>query len=166
MKVLGVDTSLRCTGYGLVREDRRVMTALRYGLIKTPAARPHSECLRRLFDGVSALLAESQPEVCAIEGIFYCKNVRTAVALGQARGAVIAACAMAGVPVYEYPPRRVKQAVVGFGGAHKSQVASLVGRILNLKTLPTEDETDALAIALCHLQTVRPGAPEGGAKPI
>jgi crossover junction endodeoxyribonuclease RuvC len=167
MIILGVDTSLRCTGYGVLAVEGRRASALRCGLIKTPARQPVSECLRRLDEGIRTLIADNQPDVCAIEGIFYCKNVRTAVTLGQARGVVIAACASAGVPVYEYPPRRVKQAVVGAGGAHKSQVAIMVGRLLNLPTLPTEDETDALAIALCHLQAAGPGSIDtGAAKPV
>ena len=166
MIILGIDTSLRCTGYGVVEQKARTPLALRFGVIKTPAAKPHSECLRRLYDGISIILAENHPDVCSIEGIFFCKNVRTAVTLGQARGAVIAACAMAGVPIYEYSPRRVKQSVVGFGGAHKSQVAALVGRMLNLPSLPTEDETDALALALCHLHAAGPGSVGTEIKPL
>jgi crossover junction endodeoxyribonuclease RuvC len=166
MIVLGIDTSLRCTGYGVIEQKARTPSALRYGVIKTPASKPHSECLRRLYEGISTILSENHPDVCSIEGIFFCKNVRTAVALGQARGAVIAACATAGVPVYEYSPRRVKQSVVGFGGAHKSQVAALVGRILNLASLPTEDETDALGLALCHLHAAGPGSAGTELKPL
>ncbi|MGQ9660780.1 MAG: crossover junction endodeoxyribonuclease RuvC, partial [Kiritimatiellia bacterium] len=87
----------------------------------------------------------------AIEGGFYCKNVRTALLLGEARGVAIAACAAHGLPVYEYAPRRVKQAIVGFGAADKVQVRRMVARLLALSREPHEDEGDALALAICHL---------------
>ncbi len=150
--VLGVDTALRKTGYGIVTREGRSLTALRFGLIRIPANRPHSVCLQALHDGIGAVLEENRPDEVAIEGVFYCKNVRTALALGEARGVVIETCAAAGIPVYEHAPRRVKQAVVGYGNAHKSQVASMVARLLNLESIPSEDETDALGLAICHLQ--------------
>ncbi|HMP73559.1 MAG TPA: crossover junction endodeoxyribonuclease RuvC [Kiritimatiellia bacterium] len=155
MIVLGVDTALRCTGFGVVEGVGSSLRAIRCGLIKTPQARPHTECLMRLARGIRQLIEENRPDVCAIEGIFYCKNVRTAMALGQARGVVLAVCAEAGVPVFEHAPRRVKQAVVGSGSAHKEQVGSMVVRLLNLPSAPSEDETDALALAICHLHCAR-----------
>lgn len=99
-------------------------------------------------------MTRGKPDAVALEGGFFCKNVKTAVILGEARGVVIAACAGAGVPVYEYSPRRVKQAVVGFGNAGKEQVQKMVMAILRLDEKPHEDAADALAIALCHLHTV------------
>lgn len=127
------------------------MSAVEHGRIHNSDRMPLSECLRRLDAGIRETLARAQPEAVAIEDIFYCKNVRTAVVLGEARGAVIAACASAGIPIFEYSPRRVKQAVVGFGGADKSQVRRMVMTILNLREEPQEDAGDALAIAICHL---------------
>jgi crossover junction endodeoxyribonuclease RuvC len=90
------------------------------------------------------------PDAAAVEGIFYCRNVKTAVLLGEARGVVVSVCARAGLPVFEYSPRRVKQALVGRGEAAKEQVASMVVRLLGLKEIPQEDSADALAIAICH----------------
>ena len=106
----------------------------------------------RLFEGIGDVIARTKPDEVAIEGIFFAKNVKTAVILGEARGAVIAACGRAGLPVYEHAPRSVKQALVGFGGAHKGQVGRMVMALLNLKEAPPADAADALGIAICHLQ--------------
>ncbi len=127
------------------------MTAVEYGRIHNADRLPLSVCLRRLDEGIRDVLARVRPEEAAIEDIFFCKNVRTAVTLGEARGVVIAACACAGVPVFEYAPRRVKQAVVGYGAADKSQVRRMIMRLVNLAEEPQEDAGDALAIAVCHL---------------
>jgi len=104
-----------------------------------------------LNEGVADIIDRTEPSAAAIEGVFYCKNVKTALILGEARGAAIAACAAKGLPIYEYAPRRVKQAVVGFGSASKEQVRKMVMTILALETEPQEDAGDALAIAICHL---------------
>lgn len=150
-RVLGVDTSLRSTGFGIVETKGTKMSAGEYGVLKMPAKRLLSRCLGELSRGISEVIKTTQPEVVAIEGIFYCKNVKTAVILGEARGAVLAACAAADLPVYEYEPRRVKQAVVGFGSAGKDQVCRMVMSLLALREKPAEDASDALAIAICHL---------------
>ncbi|HMP96024.1 MAG TPA: crossover junction endodeoxyribonuclease RuvC [Kiritimatiellia bacterium] len=149
--VLGVDTALRSTGVGVVDGSFKAPRFVTCGVIKTPAGRPHTECLRRLDAGITELIAETRPDAVAIEGIFFCKNVRTAMILGQARGVVLAAAARAGVPVYEYAPRDVKLALSGFGAASKEQVARMISGILRLKQTPPPDAADALAIALCHL---------------
>ncbi len=153
VRVLGIDTSLRSSGLGVVDAAGSALRLVHQQTVATPARQPLSACLRRLDEALGALLAEYRPEVAAIEGIFFCKNVKTAVILGEARGVVIARCAAAGVPVYEYPPRRVKQALVGHGDADKEQVGRMVMRLLNLQDLPQEDAGDALAIAICHLHT-------------
>ncbi|HMP88720.1 MAG TPA: crossover junction endodeoxyribonuclease RuvC [Kiritimatiellia bacterium] len=152
--VLGVDTSLRSSGVGLVRGPVRNPQFITCGTIKTPASQPHTECLRRLDAGISELIEEHNPDVVAIEGIFFCKNVRTAMILGQARGVVLAAAARAGKPVYEYAPRDVKKSLSGFGAASKDQVAKMITSLLKLNRVPQEDAADALAIALCHLHRV------------
>jgi crossover junction endodeoxyribonuclease RuvC len=152
--VLGVDTSLRSTGVGVVRAEGSRFTALDYGRIVNTARLPLSTCLDRIYRGVAEVVARVQPDAVAIEGIFFCRNVRTAVILGEARGAVIAAAAGAGVPVYEYPPRRVKQAVSAYGAAGKEQVQRMVMTLLGLDRPPPEDASDALAIAFCHLNVV------------
>ena len=152
MRVLGIDTALRSTGVGVVESQAGRLRVVECGRIHTPARRPLSECLRRLQGGLDEILGRAGPEAVAIEGIFFCKNVRTAVVLGEARGAAIAACARAGLPIFEYSPRRIKQAVVGFGGADKRQVRRMVMTLLGLTEEPQEDAGDALAIAICHLQ--------------
>ena len=151
MRVLGVDTSLRSTGVAVVEERGSALVAVDYSTISTPAGKPLSECLRRLQDGIVAAVAAHKPDQVAIEGVFFCKNLRTAVTLGHARGVVIAVCAKAGLPVFEYAPRRVKQAIVGHGAADKAQVRRMVMRLVNLDGEPGEDAGDALAIAICHL---------------
>ena len=153
MRVLGIDTSLRSTGLGVVESRGNRLTAVEYGRIHNSPKLKLSECLRRLDGGIREIIARTHPEAVAIEDIFYCKNVRTAVILGEARGAAIAACAGAGLPICEYSPRRVKQALVGFGAADKSQVRKMVMAILGLAEEPQEDAGDALAIAISHLNT-------------
>ncbi|MDD5678467.1 MAG: crossover junction endodeoxyribonuclease RuvC [Kiritimatiellae bacterium] len=149
-RILGVDTSLRSTGLGLIQVRGSCLEVVEHGVVKNPSGCSLSRCLSRLHAAVGEILERGKPGAVAIEGIFFCKNVRTAVILGEARGVVIAACAAAGVPVYEYSPRRVKQAVVGFGGAGKEQVVRMVTSLLGLREAPSEDAADALAIAICH----------------
>ena len=149
-RILGMDMSLRSSGLAVIESAGSVLKTIEYHIIKNPPNRSISECLLHVFRGVLEVLERSRPQAAAIEGIFFCKNFKTAVALGQARGAAIAACAMAGVPVFEYPPRRVKQAVVGYGAAGKDQVCRMVMAILKLSEEPHNDAADALAIAICH----------------
>ncbi len=151
MRVLGIDTALRTTGVGVVESRGSRLTAVEFGTLRTPAGRPVSECLRRLHLGLLELIERAAPEAASIEGAFFCRNVATAMVLGQARGVAIAACACRGVPIYEYAPRRVKQAVVGYGQADKTQVAHMVARMLNLEGEIQADAADALALAICHL---------------
>lgn len=150
MRVLGVDTSLRASGVAMIEVRGSQLKALEYGVIRNPVAGSLSGCLARIYGAIEGSIAEGRPDAAAIEGVFYCKNVRTAVVLGEARGVVIAACASLAVPVYEYSPRRVKQSVAGFGGAGKEQVRKMVMAILGLSEEPGEDESDALAVAICH----------------
>ena len=165
MRVIGIDTSLRSTGLGIVEARGSVFTVIEHGRIHNPAALPHSACLHRLDTALRETLARVRPDVAAIEDIFFAKNARTAMILGEARGVVIAACTAAGLPVFEYPPRRVKQAVSGSGAAEKAQVRRMVMTILGMADEPQEDAGDALAIAICHLNTRSP-VPELTAKPI
>jgi len=150
-RVLGVDTALRTTGVGVVESIGSRLSAVHFGTIHNSPARPLSECLLALQDGIAALIAEHHPDSVAIEGVFFAKNVRTTRVLGEARGAIIAQCARLNLPVFEYEPRRVKQAVTGAGGASKEQVQSMVISLLHLPEQPSEDAADALAIAICHL---------------
>jgi crossover junction endodeoxyribonuclease RuvC len=151
VRILGVDTSLRSSGVGIIQGPVKSPTFVTCGTIKTPAAKPHTECLRRLDAGINELIEEHKPDSIAIEGIFYCKNVRTAITLGEVRGVVLTAAGRAGIPIFEYAPRDVKMALSGFGAASKDQVARMITTLLKLKQIPQEDAADALAIALCHL---------------
>ena len=151
MRVLGVDTSLRSSGIAVVEAQGSRHVALRHGRIANRADLPISACLCHIAETVRAWIVEFSPAAVAIEGIFFSRNARTAVRLGEARGVVIAVAAAAGLPIYEYEPRRVKQAVVGYGAADKSQVQRMVTSLLALETMPPNDAADALAIALCHL---------------
>jgi crossover junction endodeoxyribonuclease RuvC len=157
MRVLGIDTSLRSTGLGVVEAEGSRLRAVEYGTLKIPPKPPLSECLKQIHDGIDSLLERVRPDAVAVEGIFFSRNVKTAVALGQARGVAICVCASRGVPVYEYAPRRVKQAVVGVGSASKEQVRRMLVKLLGLQEPPQEDAGDALAIAICHLHNAKPG---------
>ena len=151
-RILGVDTSLRSTGVGVVDAAGSRMTAIHHGTIRNPASRPLSACLLAIEDGIAELINTHHPDAVAVEGVFFAKYVRATLLLGHARGAVIAQCARLRLPVFEYEPRRVKQAVVGQGGAAKSQVQRMVQAQLGLAAEPPEDAADALAIAICHIQ--------------
>jgi crossover junction endodeoxyribonuclease RuvC len=129
------------------------LQAIDHGVIKNPASRSLTRCLLELDQQLRSIIARTKPDVAAIEGIFFCKNARTALILGQARGVALLACTSAGLPIFEHEPRRVKQALVGHGAAEKSQVALMVMRLLGLPSVPEqEDATDALAIAICQIQ--------------
>ncbi|MBU0676638.1 MAG: crossover junction endodeoxyribonuclease RuvC [Verrucomicrobia bacterium] len=154
LRVLGVDTSLRSTGVGVVAAKGSSLSLVSCGVIKNAPKLKHSTCLSNILSGIQDLLREAEPDAVAVEGAFFAKNAKTAMVLGQARGVVLAACSAGGIPVYEYSPRKVKQATVGFGGASKDQVAKMVVRLLSLKEEPPEDATDALAIAICHVHSL------------
>lgn len=141
---------MRSTGVGIIEARGSEMRAIAYGRIKNPPKYPHSICLEHIFNSICDLIDEHHPEMAAIEGTFFAKNANTAMILGQARGAVLTACAKKGLGVFEHSPRRVKQAVVGTGTASKDQVGQMVVRLLNLAEPPQEDAADALAIAICH----------------
>jgi len=153
MRILGVDTALRTTGFGVIDTDGRRFQAIDCGVIKTTPKQPLSECLRRLTGGIREIVKEYAPDVAVIEGAFYFQNARTALVLGAARGAVIATLAELAIPMYEYSPRKMKQAVCGHGNASKDQVALLVSQSLGITVgkLP-DDATDALGLAICHAQ--------------
>ena len=150
--ILGVDPSLRGTGFGVIRLARPHPVALAHGTIACPATWLHSRCLAAISRAIREVLQEYQPVVCVVEGLFYAQNLQTAITMGEARGAALAAVAEAGLDIYEMAPRKVKQAVVGYGAAQKSAVAKMVQRRLNLPKLPAPDAADALALALAHAQ--------------
>ena len=153
MIVLGIDTSLRSSGGAVVESKGSRLVPVEFGPLRTPPKRPVSECLTRLAGGLREIIARTNPTAAGIEGAFYFKNARTAMMLGQARGVAIAVCSELGIPVYEYAPRRVKQAIVGYGGASKEQVRRMVMSLLALDKEPQEDAGDALALAICHINS-------------
>jgi len=150
--ILGVDPSLRGTGYGVIRLARPHPLALAHGTVSCPAAWPHSRCLVKIAETLRAVLKQHQPTVCIVEGLFYAQNLQTAIVMGEARGAALVVVAEAGLEIFEIAPRKVKQAVVGYGAAQKSAVARMVQRLLNLSKPPAPDAADALALALAHAQ--------------
>ena len=150
MTVLGVDTSLRSTGYGVLVVEGSRLSSPEFGNIRNAPKLPLSACLKNLHSRIAELIALHGPDVLAIESVIYGKNAGTMLVLGEARGAVITAAADAGVPIYEYEPRRVKMAVCGNGLAEKLQVQRMVKTLLNLPELPQNDAADALALAIAH----------------
>ena len=154
--VLGLDPGTRFTGYGLVLEVSGQATLVDAGVIRTPVKREMSVRLGVIFEQLAGLISLHAPVEAAIENVFVSKNVMSALKLGQARGAAMAACAVAGLSVAEYEPSKVKKALVGVGNAPKSQVAYMVAHTLG-ESRPdwAEDASDALAVAVCHLNMRR-----------
>jgi len=157
MLVIGIDPGTATTGYGLVRENLDgSLSAVDYGAILTPADLPMPLRLLELYNKIKEILFLHRPEGGAVEKLFFQRNVRTAISVGQGRGVALLALAESGIDVMEYTPLEVKQAVVGYGGADKGQVQAMVKAILNLDEIPTPDDAaDALAIAICHLHSAR-----------
>lgn len=152
VRVLGIDPGSRLTGYGVVDSTGRAMSWVASGCIRTVQGEMHDR-LRELYLGVEQLLATYQPDQVAIEQIFLARNPSSALKLGQARGVAIAACMSRGVTVHDYAARQVKLAVAGTGKAAKEQVQYMVRVLLNLPATPQADAADALAIAICHINT-------------
>lgn len=156
MIILGVDTSLRSTGYGILELEGSKMKALDMGNIKNPPTRKVSECLKAIYERIASLIETYQPNVMSVEEVIYAKNALTTLALGQARGAVILAGTQANIPIYEYEPRRMKKAVCGNGLAEKAQIQRMIKTLLNLSELPQNDAADALGLAICHAHSRGP----------
>ncbi len=150
--ILGLDPSLRGTGYGVIRLSPSSPQTLAQGVIACPAGWERSRCLAHIARTLRAVLERHQPDVCVVEGLFYAQNLQTALIMGEARGAALATVAEAGVEIYELAPRKVKQAIVGYGAAQKLAVAKMVQRMLRLTETPAPDAADALALALAHAQ--------------
>ena len=153
MTVLGIDTSLRSSGYGVLAVEGSRMRAVEYGAIHNAPKLPLSACLKAIHAKVAELIATHRPDVLAIESVIYGKNAGTMLVLGEARGAVITAAADADVPVYEYEPRRMKKAVCGNGLAEKEQIQRMIRTLLTLPELPQNDAADALGLAICHVHS-------------
>ena len=151
LRILGVDTALRKTGYGVLETDGSSFTVLDCGLIQNKRTDSLSTCLHALSGGIREILDLYAPRETALEGSFFSRNAKTAMLLGMARGAVVSTVTWSEIPIYEYAPRRAKQAVCGNGNARKEQVALVLRQLLNLDVehMP-DDATDALSLAVCH----------------
>lgn len=150
MLVLGIDPGTAIMGYGLVECCGNRLKAVHYGAIRTEAGTPIELRLRHIYDELTKLIREYQPDIMGIEELFFNKNVRTAMAVGQARGVALLTAANANIPLMEFTPLQVKQSVVGYGKATKEQVIFMIQKLLNLQTKPGPDDVaDALAVAIC-----------------
>jgi crossover junction endodeoxyribonuclease RuvC len=150
--ILGIDPSLRGTGYGVIRMGRPHPVLVAQGTIKCASSWERSRCLALILKIVRETIEQHRPTVCSIEGLFHARNLKTALIMGEARGAALAAVAEAGLEIFEIAPRKLKQAMVGYGAAQKSAVARMVQRMLNVEETLEPDAADALALALVHGQ--------------
>ena len=156
MIILGVDPGTAITGYGVLASDGDALHMLACGAILTPSDWKMPQRLQHIYAELTALIAKHQPTDAAVEKLFFSKNVRTALSVGQARGVALLAAAQAELAIHEYTPLEVKQAVVGYGRADKSQVQQMVRVLLQLEHVPQPDDAaDALAIAICHAHSAR-----------
>ena len=153
MIVLGIDPGSRVTGYGLVEKKDNEMTCIHSGHIAPSGRIPFYDRIHFIFQVMVEILDQYRPQEMAIEDLFYAKNVKSSLKLGHARGAVLIAAVHCGVKIFEYTPLEIKKSVVGYGRATKEQVRSMVQVILKLKDIPNLDTSDALATAICHINT-------------
>ena len=151
MIILGIDPGVASIGFGVIRAERGKNTLLRYGVITTPPGIPLSSRLLQIDRDMEELIHTFQPDEMAVEELFFSKNITTGIAVAHGRGVILLAAERLGVPIFEYTPMQVKQAVAGYGGADKRQVMLMTQRLLNMKQIPRPDDAaDALAIAICH----------------
>ena len=156
MLVLGIDPGTAITGYGLVKGEGDDLTLVAYGAITTSSDWPLPERLQRIYRELTAVIEDRQPTAVAVEELFFSKNVRTALSVGQARGVALLAAANAGLPIHEYTPLQVKQAITSYGRATKDQVQQMVRMLLALDSVPQPDDAaDAIAIAICHIHSAK-----------
>jgi crossover junction endodeoxyribonuclease RuvC len=148
--ILGIDPSLRGTGFGVIQMSHAHPQTLAQGTISCPKNWERSRCLAKISETLREVLKKHQPTVCVVEGLFFAQNLQTALIMGEARGAALAVIAEFEIEIFEIATRKVKQAIVGHGAAQKIAVAKMVQRMLNLAELPAPDAADALALALTH----------------
>jgi len=158
LKILGIDPGTQVTGYGVVEKRGSELVHIADGSIKLGSADPLAERLLVISDAIDGLVAEYAPDAVAVESVFFAKNARSALTLGHARGVVLLCAARHGLEVFEYAPRTIKLAVTGYGNAEKDQVQKMVAMLLGGRMTEGADASDALAIAVCHINHQRPGA--------
>ena len=166
MRKLGIDPGVAIVGFGVVDSEGGTPRMVQYGAINTPANTPLATRLVQIEQDLMELLDQFKPDEVAIEELFFSKNITTGIAVAHARGVILATVEKAGIPLYEYTPMQVKQAVVGYGLAEKNQVMDMTKRLLKLRSVPKPDDAaDALAIAICHARSatslLRRVAPQG-----
>ena len=154
MRILGIDPGIAIVGFGVIDSDRGKQSYVRCGVITTPAGTSLSSRLDRIYADMGEVIRTFKPDVAAIEELFFNTNITTGISVAHGRGVILLACRKAGVRIYEYTPLQVKQAVVGYGRAEKSQVMDMVKRICALPAPPRPDDAaDAVALALCHARS-------------
>jgi crossover junction endodeoxyribonuclease RuvC len=162
MIVLGIDPGMAIVGYGVVEKKGHILKPIDYGVITTPSDMEAPQRLVAIYDSIQELISRYQPDEVAIEELFFNKNVKTAITVGHARGVAVLAAAKTGLNLYEYTPLQVKQSVVGYGRAEKTQVQQMVKSLLSLKEIPKPDDAaDALAVAICHIHCADMGRKYG-----
>lgn len=156
MIILGIDPGTATTGYGVIDSDKGKIKAVEHGCILTKANQNLETRLIIIFDELSEIIKKFKPEMVAVEELFFASNAKTAISVGHARGVILLACSKAKVPVYEYTPLQVKQAICGYGRGDKQQIQKMVKALLNLEEIPKPDDAaDGLAIAICHANSHR-----------
>ncbi|GJM75091.1 crossover junction endodeoxyribonuclease RuvC [Paenibacillus macerans] len=151
MRILGIDPGIAIVGFGFIDKQGSKLTPVQYGCIQTEAHTPEEERLLHVYEGMVQLIEKYKPDAVALEKLFFNRNVTTAMSVGQARGVLVLAAVQKGLPVAEYTPMQVKQAIVGYGKAEKRQVQEMTRMFLKLQAIPKPDDVaDALAVAICH----------------
>lgn len=163
VRILGIDPGYATTGFGLLSAQRASYALLQYGTVTTPAELPFPQRLNMLFEDMTRLLEVTKPDAVAVEELFWGHNITTGIGVSHGRGVILLAIERAGVPLFEYTPMQVKQAVVGYGKAEKRQVMDMTRRFLRMERLPRPDDAaDAIAIALCHARSATSRLPKSG----
>ena len=158
MLIMGIDPGIAISGYGLISCENSGCRILEYGVIKTSAGLETPQRLRQIHEGYLSLIERYKPDAVAIEELFFNKNAKTIITVGQARGAALLAAALSNIEVFEYTPLQVKQAVVGYGRADKHQVQQMIKIFFHLDELPKPDDAaDALVVAVCHMNSYKLG---------
>ncbi|HCU07466.1 MAG TPA: crossover junction endodeoxyribonuclease RuvC [Clostridiales bacterium] len=151
MRIIGIDPGYAIMGYGIIDQNGNRFTPVTFGCVTTDKALPMPDRLKRLYEGLTEVIAVHQPEEASIEQLFFNTNTTTAIQVGQARGVAILACANSGLSIFEYTPLQIKTSITGYGRAQKDQMQSMIKMLLNLTQIPKPDDAaDALAAALCH----------------
>lgn len=154
MRILGIDPGIAIVGFGLIESNRGSVRMLQYGTVTTEAGLPLATRLVQIENDMTALIAQLKPDEIAVEELFFSKNITTGIAVAHGRGVILCTAERLGVPIFEYTPMQVKQAVAGYGLADKKQVMDMTKRLLKLKAVPKPDDAaDALAIAICHARS-------------